>query len=71
MDAKDVMKEELVEIKTSRKIKIVLFNVVRYLLVHATQQFLAVNKDIFGSLYAIFNNLLPWKQFLNSLAHQN
>jgi len=39
--------------------------------VHTTQLFLAASKDIFGSPSAIFNNLLTWKQFLNSLGHRN
>jgi len=55
--------------KTSRKIK-TKFNTVSYLLVHATQHFPAVGKDIVGRPCAICNNLDTWKQFLNSLTHQ-
>jgi len=57
MDENDGMKEDQVEMKTSRKIKIK-FNAVRYLLVHATQHFPAVGKDIFGSPCAICDNLV-------------
>jgi len=35
--------------------------------VHTTQHFPAVGKDIVGSPCAICNNLVTWKQFLNSL----
>jgi len=40
-------------------------------MVHTTQHFPAVSKDIFGSPCAICSNLVTWKQFLNSLARQN
>ena len=50
MDDNDRMKEDLIEMKTSRKIENGLtLNAVRYLLVHAAQHFILVCKGSFGS----------------------
>jgi len=62
------MKEDPVELKASRKIKM---NVcLMHFLVHATQRFPAVSKGSFESACAICNILLILKRFFNSLTPQ-